>query len=197
MLPDLMPLLKPVDFLIEKWARRPRLRVEVARVHARQKHIFRTGFFESGLADLMAHDGTIDEHPGFANYLTRYTEVVVTRLSEAPVVVTAVSIRFADGGVRHVPTYRVRHDDWFACVTQMPTDLNFPHRLYISEDGFPDSPIVSVAVRDASGANHKSRHVRPASEIDADNEDVDGFRAWVLEALDAGVATKGSARVTR
>lgn len=185
MLPSLLPLLKPLEYLFETWMKRPRATVELARVHAQSKHIFRTGFYETTLAELMSLDGTIRKYPGFENYLKRYAEIVVTRTSEAPVVVVRATLRFADGSVVRPQLLEVCDDGDFSPVRAFPTELNYPHALYVSEDGFPTSQIVSVSVTDARGTDYESRHVAPESEIDADNDDVDGFRSSIAEALKA------------
>jgi len=188
MLPNFLPLIKPLQSVIEAWTKRPRLRVVVARVHAESVHIFRRGFYESRYAHVMAAGGKIGGHPGFENYLRRYTEIIITRASEAPIVVMRVTVRFADGSSRTEPVLRTLVEDVFSTVTQLPTELNIPHRLYVCEEGYPPSHIAAVEVEDALGHKHRTRHVADESELDANNEDVDGFRAWVRSKLSASNA---------
>jgi hypothetical protein len=185
MLPNFLPFVKPLQSVIEAWTKRPRLLVVVARVHAKSVHIFRRGFFESNYAHVMAARGKIGGYPGFENYLRRYTEIIVTRASETPIVVMRMTVRFADGSSRTEPLLRTLDDGAFLSVSQLPTELNFPHRIYVNEEGFPPSRIAAVEVEDALGHKHRTRHVADESELDANNEDVDGFRAWVRSTLSA------------
>jgi hypothetical protein len=145
-------------------------------------------FFESGLAHVMAHDGTISEHPGFENYLCKYAEIGLVRASEAPLVVTKAIVYFADGSARSEHSLRTVVDGAFSTVSRLATRLNYPHRLYLSEETFPQSRIVSVEVEDALGHKHRTRHIADESELGADNEDVDGYRAWVRSKLGASSA---------
>lgn len=183
MLPNLLPLLKPLQSAVEAWTKRPRLHVVVARVHAKSVHIFRSGFYESSFAHVMAADGKIGGYPGFENYLRRFTEIILTRASEGAIVVMRVTVRFADGSTRSEYLLRTFDGDAFSSVSHLATEPNYPHRLYVSEEDFPQSRIVSVEVEDALGHKHRTRHVAEESELHADNEDVDGFRAWVHAAL--------------
>jgi hypothetical protein len=177
MLPNFLPFVKPLQSVVEAWTKRPRLHVVVARVHAESVYIFRRGFYESTYAHVMAARGKIGGYPGFENYLRRYTEIIVTRASDAPIVAMRVTVRFADGSSRTEPLLRTLVEDAFISVTHFPTELNFPHRLYVCEEGYPPSRITAVEVEDALGHRHRTRHVEDESELDANNEDVDGFRA--------------------
>jgi hypothetical protein len=156
-----------VTFSVQKWLKRPKIHVKLTRVHARFENVFRSGYFETSLAEVQQNENALGAS-GLGHFLKRYVELELTLEDSQNVTVAALIIRSSEG-VQEFLEILSPCDGAFAPVVRPVLDERVSRVFYLDETRItaPVDTIQSVAVRDTSGAIHKSKRINNIADLDA------------------------------
>jgi len=156
-----------VTFGVQKWLKRPKLRVEITRVHARFENIFKTVYFETALAEMHEEKDSLST-TGLGHFLNRYIELTLT-LEDSPKLTIAAVIVESKKDSEEFNELLAPLDSNFGAVTLPVLEERVSRVFYVDEAAIkmPTESIHCVLVRDTSGAVHKSKRIANIGDLDA------------------------------
>lgn len=173
-----------VTLAVHRWIKRPKLRIEITRVHARYENVFKTGGYETAVAELNEAKGTLPG-TGLGHFLRRYLELSFT-LEDSPKLTIAAIVLQSATSSQDFHELLSAEDSTFKTVVRPVIEERVASIFYVDEATItiPLDSITSVLVRDTSGASYKMRHTARIEDLDAALEP-NTFAQWIQDLDDS------------
>jgi len=160
---------------VQRYVKRPRLRVALTRIHARVANILDAAYFETSLAELYRSQDRLDNYPPFRAYLDEYIEIEATLSDATRFTISEIVVEGLEKPARFREILRVDGGS-LGSIRRPVIEDSRTALFYIRERNIPFSAesITRVAIINASGKVHKSLRIRDASAVNARLEPVPG-----------------------
>lgn len=154
--------------IVQRYIKRPRLRVALTRIHARHANILNAAYFETSLAALYSSQGRLDNYPPFRAYLEEYIEIEVT-LSDATRSTVSEIVVEGPGRQTRFRESLIVDGGMLQSIRRPVIEESRTALFYIRERDIPfaAAAIKRVAIIDASAKTHNSFQIRDANAVDA------------------------------
>jgi len=157
-----------VTFTVQKWLKRPKLRIELRRIHARFEDIFNTGRLETAIAQMKQDNNTLADS-NLGHFLNRYIEISVTLEDASKLTIETLILTASKRRSLQFERLLSPSEAGFEVSHHPVVDEGASRTFYLDEAaiGIPAESISRIAVKDTSGRLHSSKPISNIAALDA------------------------------